>query len=272
MANLKRFDSIAIQIRTHEHEVDFVSFTVSDGDVAIQSLRSTFEAMAAKISRQIERRTDLIKGSFISFESVPAPSAGKGSERLDSEHAHCHVLLAVAKGQAEHRRLEVFDEYIVRDLRAGVIPAGRAIATAFYNGKVSVCGSFTKNWKASLEYNFIQRAVQLAGFHRYRCTGIFRDRELPADQQKSLEELEAELQSTTSTHNEQEIPCASRIMPNPPLDNNSPTDSPSSAKLAVTVKVVSRSKSSVIAAGSSKPEGTAFAAAKRVAVGAAGSS
>jgi len=264
MANLKKFDSAATSIRTVEDECDFVSFVVTEPDVPIQRLRTTIDAMAGTITRQIERRKGVIKGSFISFESIPAPCDGKGSERIDMEHVHAHCLLAVPKGQAGSRRMEVFEGY--RDHK--VITAGSAISGAYYNCKTSVLGWFTDNWQASLEHNFVPRAIQLAGFHRYRMTGIFRDRELPADQQKSLEELEAELLATTSTNEQENHPCVPLSTQNQSLDNNSPTDSPSSAKLDVTVKVVFKSKSPVIAAGSSEPDGIAFAVAKRVAVGA----
>jgi hypothetical protein len=192
MANLKKFDSVATSIRTFEDQFDLISFVVTpDRDVPVRFLRKSIDAMAAKLSRQIERRKDLINGAFIAFESVPAPAAKSGSERIDLEHYHAHVLLAIPKGQADSRSLEVFEQYAHHK----VISAGSAISAAFYNCKASVFGSFSKNWQASLERNFIERSIQLAGFHRYRTTGIFKDRELPAYLQKSLDELEAELKA-----------------------------------------------------------------------------
>jgi hypothetical protein len=152
MANLKKFDSVATQIRTFEDEFDYISFVVTpDRDVPVHRLRETLNTMAGKLTRQVERRKGLIKGSFISYESVPAPSDNTGSERLEVEHPHGHVLLAVPTGQADSQRLEVFEGYAHHK----VISAGSAISAAYYNTKSSVFGSFTKSWQASLEHNFI---------------------------------------------------------------------------------------------------------------------
>jgi hypothetical protein len=168
----------------------------------IQHLRTTIDAMAGTITRQIERRKSVVKGSFTSFESIPDPCDSKGSERIDMEHVHAHVLLAVPKGQAGSRRMKVFEGY--RDHK--VITAGSAISGAYYNCKTSVLGWFTENWQASLEHNFTERVLQLSGFHRYRTTGVFKDRELPADQQKSLEQIEAELNAAAVSPTHPTIP------------------------------------------------------------------
>lgn len=265
MKNLKKFNSVATSIRTFENDCDFISFVVTpERDVPIQCLRKTFDAMARKITRQIADRTEIILGSFVAFESVPAPAGESASERLDVEHPHAHVLIAIPKGQAGARRLEVFQQY--GDHK--VITAGRAISAAYYNCKASVFGSFTKNWQASLEHNFVQRATQLTAFHRFRATGIFRDRVLPEAEQKTIEQIEAELhEATTSTITEQENPCVPASIRNPSLESST-TTSPSSMKLAVIVKAVFKSKSFAIAAFSLEPDGIAFAAAKRVPVAA----
>jgi succinate dehydrogenase/fumarate reductase-like Fe-S protein len=56
MANLKKFDSVATQIRTFEDELDFISFVVTDRDIPVQFLREKLDEMAAKLTKQIERR------------------------------------------------------------------------------------------------------------------------------------------------------------------------------------------------------------------------
>jgi hypothetical protein len=275
MANFKRFSSVATQIRTFEDKYDYVSFVVTVPDLPIQRLRETLNTMAAKLTKQIERRKELVKGAFIAFESVPAPAAESGSERLDVEHPHAHCLIAVPKGQTGSRRLEVFEQY--GDYR--VVTADIAISAVFYNCKASVYGSFTNNWQASLEHNFVQRAVQLSGSHRYRCTGIFRDRELPEHEQKSLEQIEADLNaaamsSTDSTipsiqHEQEQHTCVVVSIP-PQLPDSRSMDSPLSTKQDTMVTEAFKSKPSAIAVGSSRLGGILSAAAKRLAVDARG--